>query len=131
MNRVFQTKIQAGNWILLAAIFVVTAHFMWQANGLLILISLLLMVVIIERMIHSRYTLTHDGLLIIEKGRFSRKQQIAITSIERIERVSGIRIMGKTLNSFLLITCSDGKQYAVTPSNEADFLKYIEKKKNG
>lgn len=129
MNRVFQAKIQAGNWILLAAVFAASVHFMWHMNGLLILLSLLLMIIVIERIIHSRYTLTHDGMLMIERGRFSRKQQFAVADIERIERISGVRIMGKSLNSFLLITCSDGKQYAVTPRNEEDFLKCIEKKR--
>lgn len=129
MNRVFQAKINIGNYILLIILLLVAIHSMWCVNGILLCLSLLLLVVIIERMIHTTYTITTDGMLIINNGRFSRRKEVPLSDINSIERIRGMRIGGKTISTSLLITCKNGKIFQVSPRNEDDFVKCVQKRR--
>lgn len=129
MNRVFQAKINIGNYILLILLLLVAIHSMWCVNGILLCLSLLLLVVIIERMIHTTYTITTDGMLIINNGRFSRRKEVPLSDINSIERIRGMRIGGKTISTSLLITCKNGKIFQVSPRNEDDFVKCVQKRR--
>lgn len=129
MNRVFQAKINIGNYILLILLLLVAIHSMWYVNGILLCLSLLLLVVIIERMIHTTYTITTDGILIINNGRFSRRKEVPLSDINSIERIRGMRIGGKTISTSLLITCKNGKIFQVSPRNEDDFVKCVQKRR--
>lgn len=129
MNRVFQAKINIGNYILLILLLLVAIHSMWCVNGILLCLSLLLLVVIIERMIHTTYTITTDGILIINNGRFSRRKEVPLSDINSIERIRGMRIGGKTISTSLLITCKNGKIFQVSPRNEDDFVKCVQKRR--
>lgn len=129
MNRVFQAKINIGNYILLILLLLVAIHSMWCVNGLLLCLSLLLLVVIIERMIHTTYTITTNGMLIINNGRFSRRKEVPLSDINSIERIRGMRIGGKTISTSLLITCKNGKIFQVSPRNEDDFVKCVQKRR--
>lgn len=129
MNRVFQAKINIGNYILLILLLLVAIHSMWCVNGILLCFSLLLLVVIIERMIHTTYTITTDGMLIINNGRFSRRKEVPLSDINSIERIRGMRIGGKTISTSLLITCKNGKIFQVSPRNEDDFVKCVQKRR--
>lgn len=129
MNRVFQAKINIGNYILLILLLLVAIHSMWCVNGILLCLSLLLLVVIIERMIHTTYTITTNGILIINNGRFSRRKEVPLNDINGIERIRGMRIGGKTISTSLLITCKNGKLVQVSPRNEDDFVKCVQKRR--
>lgn len=129
MNRVFQAKINIGNYILLILLLLMAIHSMWCVNGILLCLSLLLLVVIIERMIHTTYTITTDGMLIINNGRFSRRKEVPLSDINSIERIRGMRIGGKTISTSLLITCKNGKIFQVSPRNEDDFVKCVQKRR--
>ena len=129
MNRVFQAKINIGNYILLILLLLVAIHSMWCVNGILLCLSLLLLVVIIERMIHTTYTITTNGMLIINNGRFSRRKEVPLSDINSIERIKGMRIGGKTISTSLLITCKNGKIFQVSPRNEDDFVKCVQKRR--
>ncbi|MCD8235687.1 MAG: PH domain-containing protein [Prevotellaceae bacterium] len=129
MNRVFQAKINIGNYILLTLLLLVAIHSMWHVNGILLCLSLLLLVVIIERMIHTTYTITTDGTLIISNGRFSKRKVVSLSDIDSIERIRGMRIGGKAISTSLLITCKNGKLFQVNPGNEDDFVKCVQKRR--
>lgn len=129
MNRVFQAKINIGNYILLILLLLVAIHSMWCVNGILLCLSLLLLVVIIERMIHTTYTITTGGMLIINNGRFSKRKEISLSDINSIERIRGMRIGGKTISTSLLITCKNGKIFQISPRNEEDFVKCVQKRR--
>ncbi len=126
MQRVFHAKIQPQSWLLVAAMLGVAVYFMWNRQPVLIAASLLLIVLIVERMTHTCYTVA-DGNLVIHAGRFARDRTIPIADIETIERIHGLRVFGKSLHSFLLIRHSGGRQTAVVPQNDEDFVRTIEK----
>jgi len=120
--------------VLLAALLSVAIYLIWQTTalpkvgvGVLIAIDLLIMVVIIEKMIHTTYTVTSSDLLIIHTGRFSKDKTISISDIDRIDRINRMRIGGKPLQTSLVVVTNDQKEYFITPKNEEDFIKCIAK----
>lgn len=137
MNRQFQAKIQFGNYVLLAALLSVAICLIWQTttiakqfSGLLIALDLFLMVLIVERMIHSTYTVTSDNMLVIHRGRLSKDIVISIDEIDRIDRINRMRIGGKPLQTFIVVVLRDGKEFYINPKNEEDFIRCIAKRRS-
>lgn len=126
MTRTFQEKTSVGSIVLLVALLAVAVYFMWIVNGILIALSLILMLLVVERIIHSQCVVDHDSLMVYH-GRFSPTKVIPIASIKRIERINRIRIGNRSLQSYLLIVYGDDKSVAVNPKNEDDFVQTIMK----
>lgn len=136
MNRQFQAKISIGSYVLLAALLSVAVYFMWQTSelvrtmsGIVLAIALLMMVVVIERMIHTTYTITADKRLVIHKGRFCKDMVIPLDAIDRIDRINRLRIAGKPLRTSLVIVTKDQTEHHINPTNEEDFIVCITRRK--
>lgn len=124
MNRLtytFRARIQPSNWILIALLLVATIFFMWQGSGVLCLFPLLLLLLVIERTIHTEYRLSHESL-IVTHGRLSRDIVIPVSSIERVEMIRRLRIGKKALITYLLVVCEGERSFAVIPQNEDEFI---------
>lgn len=118
--------------MLLAALLSVALYFAWQNTlltrqsfGILLGIDLLLMVLIVERMIHTTYTVTTDKTLIIDRGKLSKVKVIPLTDIDRIDRINRMRIGGKPLITYLVVVLKSGTEHCITPRNEEDFIQCI------
>lgn len=127
MDRVFQARIRISSILLLAAVTVAAVYFMWCKNGILMAVALLFMVVVIEMMVKTAYTVKASGMLVIKRGRFSRTVEINLQDIESIERINRFRVFGRTMSKYLLIHVKGGASVAVMPVNEEGFVKCIEK----
>lgn len=127
MDRVFQARIRISSILLLAAVTVAAVYFMWCKNGILMAVALLFMVVVIEMMVKTAYTVKASGMLVIRRGRFSRTVEINLRDIESIERINRFRVFGRTMSKYLLIHVKGGVSVAVMPVNEEGFVKCIEK----
>ena len=127
MDRVFQARIRISSILLLAAVTVAAVYFMWCKNGILMAVALLFMVVVIEMMVKTAYTVKASGMLVIKRGRFSRTVEINLQDIESIERINRFRVFGRTMSKYLLIHVKGGVSVAVMPVNEEGFVKCIEK----
>lgn len=127
MDRVFQARIRISSILLLAAVTVAAVYFMWCKNGILMAVALLFMVVVIEMMVKTAYTVKASGMLVIKRGRFSRTVEINLQDIESIERINRFRVFGRTMSKYLLIHVNGGVSVAVMPVNEEGFVKCIEK----
>ena len=126
MNRLFNAKVEPGSWVLLFAVLAVTAYLMWTSrNGVVICIMLLLLVVLIERIIHSNYTVTSEGMLIVHTGRFSKDKTIDLSQVRSVKRMVAMRIFGKEFRSFVVIECADGRILSLIPREEEKFLKHV------
>lgn len=137
MTRTFQAKIPFGNYVLLAALLSVAIYLIWetaslskQGSGILIAFDLLAMVLIVERMIHTTYTVTSNNTLVIHTGRLSKDKVIALSDIDRIDRINSWRIAGKPLQTSLVIVTRNGKETFIKPKNEEDFIKCIAKRRS-
>lgn len=129
MNRLFHAKIQKSSWLLLMVLLVLAVFAMWNKSPILMAIAMLLMVVIIERMIHTTYTIDKSGNLIIHKGRFSKDKIISLKDIQRIDRVNSMRIFGKSISTCLFIVCNEGRQIQVIPRLEDEFVECVRKRR--
>lgn len=134
MTRLFHAKISLGNYVLLSALLAVALYFVWQATtvsrqvfGIVICVLLLLMVIIVERMINTTYTITADGEILIHEGRFGKDVTVNITDIKKITPKDRINIFGLSIYSYLMIEMNDGQTIKVCPNNEDDFIHKIEK----
>ncbi len=136
MNRQFHAKVSMRSYVLLAALLSVAISFIWSTDhiarqwiGLVLAVALLLMIIIIERIINTTYTITSGGTLVIHKGRFSKDIVVPIEKIDRIDRINRNRIAGRPLVTYLVIVLRDGTEYGVMPKNEEDFIKCITRKR--
>lgn len=123
MNRQFRATTPIRNYVLLAVLLSVAIYTLWQGlsrplTGLAVGILLLFMLVIVERMIHTCYTITTDGKLIIDKGRLAK---IVVLHLKDIKKIDKIR------NSTLVVVTFDGKEYYIRPQNEEEFIRCIKK----
>ena len=74
MNRIFHARVAIGQYLFLLLATAVTLHEMWMRHAVLTVLFMLLLVVAIERLIHTTYTLTADGRLVLYFGRFCREK---------------------------------------------------------
>ena len=78
-------------------------------------------VLMIERIIHTVYVLTSDGRLIISRGRFSRSLSVPVNEIIRMRVVRpgplGVR--------YILIEYGAGHETTVQPVNEEAFMREV------
>ena len=88
MQRLFHAKIQFQSWVLLIAVLFVFAYSAWHKQPIILLLSLILLIVMIDRMIHTTYTIS-DTHLIIHTGKFSKDQLIPLENLIRLEKISG------------------------------------------
>ncbi len=135
MTRQFQSKISYAHYTLLLALLAVAIYLIWMPtedrrfNGALIGADLVLMVVIIEKMIHTTYTIKDNSELVIHTSRFKKDISIPIDSISKIDRISKWRIAGKAMSTSLVIVTNDGEEHHISPRNEEEFVNYIIKSK--
>ncbi|NLV51859.1 MAG: hypothetical protein GXY64_01080 [Bacteroidales bacterium] len=136
MNRQFHSKASFTHYALLAVLLSVAIYFAWhivaftrQVGGLLIAVDLLIMLMVIQRIVHTTYTITSERTLVIDKGKLSRIITIPLNEIDRIDRINRWRIAGKPLISSLVIVRTSGQEYYISPKNEEDFIKCIIQRK--
>lgn len=125
-TRTYRARLQTGNWILIILISALTIYLIWEGNGLLIAASLVFLLIIIERSVHTEYKLSQTELS-IDNGKLSKTISIPISDIKRIERIRKFRIGHKAIISYLIIVYGDEKTISVIPQHEEDFINQIMK----
>lgn len=123
-TRTYRARVQVGNWVLIAILSALTIYLIWDGNGLLIAGSLLLLLLIIERTIHTEYQLSEESLT-VNNGKLSKRLVVPMDSIKRIERIRRIRIGKNALITYLLIVYGEDRTVAVMPKEEEAFVKQI------
>lgn len=123
-TRTYRARVQVGNWVLIAILSALTIYLIWDGNGLLIAGSLLLLLLIIERTIHTEYQLSEESLT-VNNGKLSKRLVVPMDSIKRIERIRRIRIGKNALITYLLIVYGENRTVAVMPKEEEAFIKQI------
>lgn len=132
MNRQFHAKVSLRHYTLLAALLSVALYFTWHTElltrqwiGTVLGLVLVLMVILVEKIINTTYTVKTDSTLIIHKGRFARDEILNISKIDRIDRINRLRMFGKPLITYLIVVMTDKQEYCVMPKNEENFIKCI------
>ncbi|MBQ9363579.1 MAG: hypothetical protein IJT97_09215 [Bacteroidaceae bacterium] len=123
MQRTFQAHISFKHYALLAALLLAVVCLYWMplqqtVTGCLLGFLLTLMVIVVSKAINTCYIIHSEGFLEIRKGRFSKNIRISINDIDRIDKIR---------NGALVIVLKNDLEYFITPQNELDFIRCIEK----
>ena len=124
MQRTFQSHISYKHYALLAALLLAVVCLYWMTlpralTGLLLAVLLTLMVAVVSKAIATCYIIHSEGILEIRNGRFRRPQRLPIDNIQRIDKIRR--------GGALVIVMKDKTEHVVTPGNESDFIRCIEK----
>lgn len=129
MNRTFHTHILWYQYAYLILIGLLTLFFLWEKAIIPATLCMLLLVFLIERFIHTTYTITRENTLEIYLGRFGKRKTISIRDILTMERRQST--MGRfTGVSFVLIRYGMSKYVSVFPIKEREFMELIETRIN-
>lgn len=126
MNRIFHARIAAGQYLFLLAATAITIHEMWMKHAIMTVMLMLLLIIAIERLIHTTYTLTTDDKLILNYGRFSRSREILLREVTSVERATTMKIGRFAVMRFVVVKYgTKGKVVVLLPVKEDLFLKLM------
>ncbi len=124
MNRSFHYRASWLNYTCIIVVAVAAMYSLWHRSVVNAIVGFLLMgvvVLMIERIIHTVYVLTSDGRLIISRGRFSREISVPVNEIIRMSvirpKLLGVR--------YILIEYGAGHETTVQPVNEEAFMREV------
>ena len=109
MNRIFHARIAAGQYLFIILAGAMAVYGLWEKNILIAVLFMLLLVVSIEKLIHTTYTVTADNRLLLFFGRFSRGREILLKDITSVERTSSMRIGKFAVMRYVLVRYGEGK----------------------
>ncbi len=127
MDKIFHARIHFLMYLFLVLLTVGVCLSFLHRMGLCAAAALLLLVVVVERIIHTTYTLTADGMLVVDHGRFSRRLVVPLADVCRVERCRRMRVGDRCLFSYLLVVYGKGKYVAVMPVREEAFVEELKK----
>ncbi|MDO4163680.1 MAG: PH domain-containing protein [Bacteroides sp.] len=127
MNRTFHARIAYGQWLFLLLVSALAVYGLWERQMVLAIVFVLLLVFCIERLIHTTYTVTADGKLLLYYGRFARGKEILLTDITSVRRASSMRIGRFAVIHYVLVSYgAQDKCVALLPVNEDAFVRCLE-----
>ena len=125
MTRSFHHRTTLGAVCGIVLFLLLAVYAFWIKNVILGLLMAFLLIVLIERTLHSEYVIS-DGKLIIDNGKLSRNKIIEIGQINSCRPMTSV--FG--LVRYLLITYgSDNVMVSVQPANEIAFVATLKKEK--
>ena len=121
MNKIFHERITWAQvvFILIGAAVVFWAF--WIKQVLLGVVFLLMLIVMIERAIHTTYTLTTDGRLFVYYGRFTKGKEILVSDIKKVEKFKNWLTHG------VVVHYGDGRFVPLQPVNEEELIASLQK----
>ena len=128
MNRIFHARIAWYQYFLLVVLTVNVVGALWCKYILPAVLLILMLIVVIEQIIHTVYTVTPDGILEISTGRFIRKKVIPISEITAIRKCHSMKFGRFSVMEYVLIECGKGKFVSLMPVKEREFVELLEKR---
>lgn len=128
MNRIFHARIAWYQWMALILFAVNGMAALWCKFALVGLLLFLLLIVLIEQIIHTTYTLTADGSLEVYQGRFMRKKVIPFASLRSVRPCGSMRVGRWTVTRYVLVEYGKGNYVSLMPVKEREFLDALKKR---
>ena len=128
MNRISHARIAWYQYFLLVVLTVNVVGALWCKYILPAVLLILMLIVVIEQIIHTVYTVTPDGILEISTGRFIRKKVIPISEITAIRKCHSMKFGRFSVTEYVLIEYGKGKFVSVMPVKEREFVELLEKR---
>ena len=129
MSRTFQHRVTPSAVASILMLAFLTLYFFWHRGGFHVIIAAILLVIttlVIERIIHTSYTLTDDGVLEIYQGRFSSMRRLPLSDIVSVEVKKPL--LG--ISNYVLIMYGANHFVSVQPDNEEAFIREIKKRQD-
>ena len=126
MNRIFHARIAVGQYLFIILAGAMAVYGLWEKNILIAVLFMLLLVVSIEKLIHTTYTVTPDGKLKLYFGRFSRSKEILLKDVISVERASSMQIGRFAVMRYVLVKYGAGKCEVLFPVKEEEFIRLME-----
>lgn len=131
MNRIFHARIAWYQYFLLVVLGANAFGFLWCKYIVLAAFMMLLLIVVIEQVIHTVYTITSQDELILSYGRFTRKKTIPVKDIVSVQKHHSMKFGRFSVTEYVLIEYGKGKYVSVMPVKEQEFIELLEKKRVG
>ena len=128
MNLIFHARIAWYQYFLLVVLTVNVVGALWCKYILPAVLLILMLIVVIEQIIHTVYTVTPNGILEISTGRFIRKKVIPISEITAIRKCHSMKFGRFSVTEYVLIEYGKGKFVSVMPVKEREFVELLEKR---
>lgn len=128
MNRIFHARIAWYQYFLLVVLTVNVVGALWCKYILPAVLLMLMLIIVIEQIIHTVYTVTPDGTLEISTGRFIRKKVIPVSEITAIKKCHSMKFGRFSVTEYVLIEYGKGKFVSVMPVKEREFAELLEKR---
>ena len=128
MNRIFHARIAWYQYFLLVVLTVNVAGALWCKYILPAVLLILMLIIVIEQIIHTVYTIAPDGILEISTGRFIRKKVIPVSGITAIKKCHSMKFGRFSVTEYVLIEYGKGKFVSVMPVKEREFVGLLEKR---
>ena len=102
MNRIFHARIVWYQYVLLVVLAANLIVFLWNQYIIPAVFVALVLLIIIEQIIHTVYTLSADNILTVSRGRFSPKLVIPLSEIRYIRKGHTLRVCRFSITNYLL-----------------------------
>lgn len=127
MKRTFQHRVTviSVTWVLLLA--AVALFFFWKRTSPAAVVAMLVLcvdVLVVERLIHTTYVFTDDGLLVVSHGRFSRPVVVPLAEVTR----TSVRRSCYGLVRHVLVEYGSNRMVSVMTENDEAFMKEMYKR---
>lgn len=129
MNRVFHARIAWYQYFLIVVLGVNASGFLWCKYIVPALFFMLLLIIIIEQVIHTLYTMSADGVLTLSYGRFIRKKVVLVSDITSVKVCRSMQFGRFSVTHYVLIEYGNGKFASALPVKETEFMRLIEEKR--
>lgn len=125
MNKIYHQRFTLASKSFITIITLLAVYLFWFRNAVHAILGLavvIILVCLIERIIHTTYTLTSEGDLVIDRGRFARRTSIPVNEIVKVRQLqSKLR-----LSKYILIEYGAGKMASLQPEDGKAFLEELD-----
>lgn len=126
MNRIFHVRITWYQYLYLILLGGLSFFLLWDKHIILASICMVMLVFLIERFIHTTYTITTDGQLILSAGRFSKSKTIWLKDIASVEQRNSVKVMGFSLLRYIMIGYGVHRYVSLLPLKEYEFVNLLQ-----
>lgn len=125
MNRIFHVKITTGTYLFLVLFTAIMVFAFWYMQSIVGLVMAIALIVTIESVIHSTYTLTTEGKLVVYRGRFLKTITIPFADITDVELKQSSGFGGMMTSQYVLVHYSDKKLLSLVPVKPEEFINVL------
>ena len=129
MNRTFHSRTRWDQLLCSLILGGLCFYMVWIKQGILATLLAVLIIILIEKIIHTQYSITTQNKLIINRGRFTKKEIIDIDAITDIELRKSKKLTEFFLGNIVIITINKTKFLALSPIGPERFVETLIKRK--